>query len=156
MTGRGEILRLAIVNRGESALRCVRAVKSLRAAEGSDMRAIALYTPVDRDAPFVRHADFAIALILSCTPCPCQAIEHISPITSCTSHLTSTKNTQNNAPQNDICFNGLTLKLNLSRWHHSSRLQGVYNRHKFEKPHLGLNYTFTIKKNIYQTPGHFP
>ena len=62
MTGRGEILRLAIVNRGESALRCVRAVKSLRAAEGSDMRAIALYTPVDRDAPFVRHADFAIAL----------------------------------------------------------------------------------------------
>ena len=62
MTGRNEILRLAIVNRGESALRCVRAVKSLRAAEGSDMRAIALYTPVDRDAPFVRHADFAIAL----------------------------------------------------------------------------------------------
>jgi len=55
-------MRLAIVNRGEAALRCVRAVKSLRAAEGSDLRAIALYTPVDRDAPFVRHADIAVPL----------------------------------------------------------------------------------------------
>jgi acetyl/propionyl-CoA carboxylase alpha subunit/acetyl-CoA carboxylase carboxyltransferase component len=54
--------RFAIVNRGESALRCIRAVKSLRAAEGSGLRAIALYTPVDRDAPFVRHADIAVPL----------------------------------------------------------------------------------------------
>ena len=53
MTGRDADLRLAIVNRGESALRCIRAVKSLRAAEGSSLRCVALYTDPDRDAPFV-------------------------------------------------------------------------------------------------------
>ncbi len=56
------ILRLAIVNRGEAAMRCIRAVKSLRTEEGSDLRVIALYTEVDRDAPFVRHADEAVLL----------------------------------------------------------------------------------------------
>ena len=53
------IERLAIVNRGEAAMRCIRAVKALRAAERSRMLALALYTDVDRDAPFVRHADVA-------------------------------------------------------------------------------------------------
>jgi len=43
-------------------MRCIRAVKSLRAQEGSQLRAIAIYTAVDRDAPFVRHADLAVAL----------------------------------------------------------------------------------------------
>ncbi|MHC5044864.1 MAG: acetyl/propionyl/methylcrotonyl-CoA carboxylase subunit alpha, partial [Planctomycetota bacterium] len=56
------IARLAIVNRGEAAMRCIRAVKTLRAAEGSSLLAIALYTEVDRDAPFVRHADLALRL----------------------------------------------------------------------------------------------
>ncbi len=56
------IRRLAIVNRGEAAMRCVRAVKSLRAQEGGDLRCIALYTDVDRDAPFVRHADLSVRL----------------------------------------------------------------------------------------------
>jgi acetyl/propionyl-CoA carboxylase alpha subunit/acetyl-CoA carboxylase carboxyltransferase component len=56
------IERLAIVNRGEAAMRCIRAVKALRAAEGSRMQAIALYTSVERDAPFVRHADEALLL----------------------------------------------------------------------------------------------
>jgi acetyl/propionyl-CoA carboxylase alpha subunit/acetyl-CoA carboxylase carboxyltransferase component len=56
------IRRLAIVNRGEAAMRCIRAVKALRAAEGSDIRAIALFTHVDRDAPFVRHADLSVPL----------------------------------------------------------------------------------------------
>src|SRR5262247_3977556 len=51
------IRRLAIVNRGEAAMRCIRAVKALRAEEGSDLQAIALYTAADRDVPFVRHAD---------------------------------------------------------------------------------------------------
>jgi acetyl/propionyl-CoA carboxylase alpha subunit/acetyl-CoA carboxylase carboxyltransferase component len=37
-------------------------VKTLRALEGSDLRAVALYTDVDRDAPFVRHADAAVRL----------------------------------------------------------------------------------------------
>jgi len=54
--------RLAIVNRGEAAMRCIRAVKALRAEEGSDLQAIALYTAADRDAPFVRHADSAIEI----------------------------------------------------------------------------------------------
>jgi biotin carboxylase len=42
------IRRLAIVNRGEAAMRCIRAVKALRAEEGSDLQAIALYTAADR------------------------------------------------------------------------------------------------------------
>jgi len=54
--------RLAIVNRGEAAVRCIRAVKSLRASEGSDLECLALYTEVDRRAPFVRQADRALRL----------------------------------------------------------------------------------------------
>ena len=57
-----EIRRLAIVNRGEAAMRCVRAVKSLRAHENSQLEVVALYTSPDREAPFVRHADFAYEL----------------------------------------------------------------------------------------------
>ncbi|TMB39059.1 MAG: ATP-grasp domain-containing protein [Deltaproteobacteria bacterium] len=53
---------LGIVNRGEAAMRCVRAVRALRAREGSGLRAVVLYTDVDRDAPFVRHADGAVRL----------------------------------------------------------------------------------------------
>src|SRR5262249_10225874 len=53
---------LGIVNRGDAALRCLRTVKSLRAREGSELRAVVLYTAVDRDAPFVRHADGAMLL----------------------------------------------------------------------------------------------
>ena len=61
------IRRLAIVNRGEAAMRCVRTVKSLRALEGSELSVIALYTDVDREAPFVRHADMAIRLPVKTT-----------------------------------------------------------------------------------------
>ncbi len=43
-------------------MRCIRSVKSLRAEEGSGISAVALYTEVDRDAPFVRHADLAVEL----------------------------------------------------------------------------------------------
>ena len=60
-----EIRRWAVVNRGEAAMRCIRAVKTLRAMEGSDMEVIALYTDSDADAPFVRHADIAVSLDLS-------------------------------------------------------------------------------------------
>jgi len=56
------IHRLAILNRGEAAMRCIRSVKALRALENSDLESIAIYTDVDRDAPFVRHADHAIRL----------------------------------------------------------------------------------------------
>lgn len=43
-------------------MRCIRAVKALRAEEGSDLKVVALYTQVEQDAPFVRHADFAVLL----------------------------------------------------------------------------------------------
>jgi acetyl/propionyl-CoA carboxylase alpha subunit/acetyl-CoA carboxylase carboxyltransferase component len=56
------IRRLAIANRGEAAMRCIRAVKSLGALESSGIQVIALYTDVDRAAPFVRHADVALRL----------------------------------------------------------------------------------------------
>lgn len=62
MTPSRVIRRLAIVNRGEAAMRCLRAVKALRASEGSEIEAVALYTEVDRLSPFVRHADLALAL----------------------------------------------------------------------------------------------
>ena len=61
-TGPREIRRLAIANRGEAALRCIRAARSLAARENTVLQTIALYTEVDRDAPFVRHADVAIEL----------------------------------------------------------------------------------------------
>jgi acetyl/propionyl-CoA carboxylase alpha subunit/acetyl-CoA carboxylase carboxyltransferase component len=53
------LLRIAIANRGEAASRCIRALRGLRALERAPLRAIALYTEVDRDAHFVRHADAA-------------------------------------------------------------------------------------------------
>jgi acetyl/propionyl-CoA carboxylase alpha subunit/acetyl-CoA carboxylase carboxyltransferase component len=56
------IRRLAIANRGEAAMRCIRAVKSLGALESSGIQVIALYTDVDQAAPFVRHADVALRL----------------------------------------------------------------------------------------------
>ena len=62
MSARCEIRRLAIVNRGEAAMRCIRAVKQLRAREGSDLISIAFFTEVDREAPFVRQADEAYLL----------------------------------------------------------------------------------------------
>ncbi|MEY4578775.1 MAG: hypothetical protein RL701_3478, partial [Pseudomonadota bacterium] len=49
-------------------MRCVRTVKSLRALEGTELSVIALYTDVDREAPFVRHADMAIRLPVKTTP----------------------------------------------------------------------------------------
>ena len=56
------IERLAIVNRGEAAVRCLRTAKTLRAREGGGLEVIALFTPPDRDAPFVRLADRAFEL----------------------------------------------------------------------------------------------
>jgi acetyl/propionyl-CoA carboxylase alpha subunit/acetyl-CoA carboxylase carboxyltransferase component len=57
-----ELRVIGIVNRGEAALRCIRTVKSMRARDGIDLRCLALYTDVDRNAPFVRQADAALRL----------------------------------------------------------------------------------------------
>ncbi len=65
--------RIAIVNRGEAAGRCIRAIKELRLRESSGragratgspdgLIAIALYTDPDANAPFVRQADVAISI----------------------------------------------------------------------------------------------
>jgi len=54
--------RIAIVNRGDAASRCLRAVRELRAADGQPLTAIVLYTEPDRGAPFVRGADEALSL----------------------------------------------------------------------------------------------
>src|SRR5471030_659749 len=54
--------RLAIVNRGEPALRLIRAVRELNEQRGFGIRVIALHTQADRRALFVRAADEAVCL----------------------------------------------------------------------------------------------
>ncbi|MDQ4052903.1 MAG: ATP-grasp domain-containing protein [Actinomycetota bacterium] len=54
--------RIAIVNRGEAAMRLIHAVRDLNAEGGAQVRTIALYTDEDRTAMFVREADEAYAL----------------------------------------------------------------------------------------------
>jgi acetyl/propionyl-CoA carboxylase alpha subunit/acetyl-CoA carboxylase carboxyltransferase component len=56
------VSRIAIVNRGEAAQRCLRAIRELGLEERSDLVGIALYTDPDRLSPFVREADEAFAL----------------------------------------------------------------------------------------------
>jgi acetyl/propionyl-CoA carboxylase alpha subunit/acetyl-CoA carboxylase carboxyltransferase component len=57
-----EFSRLAIVNRGEPAMRVVHAVRELGTGRVDAMRLIALHTESERDATFVRHADEAVRL----------------------------------------------------------------------------------------------
>jgi biotin carboxylase len=54
--------RIAIVNRGEQAMRFVNAVAELNRAGGERMTTIALYTEPDRRAWFVREADEAVCI----------------------------------------------------------------------------------------------
>ncbi|WP_280402714.1 carboxyl transferase domain-containing protein [Nocardia carnea] len=54
--------RIAIVNRGESAMRLIHAVRDLSAETGQQIETVALYTDVDRTATFVREADVAYDL----------------------------------------------------------------------------------------------
>jgi acetyl/propionyl-CoA carboxylase alpha subunit/acetyl-CoA carboxylase carboxyltransferase component len=54
--------RVAIVNRGEAAVRLIRAVRELNLEHGWEMRTIALHTEVDRRAMFVREADEAVII----------------------------------------------------------------------------------------------
>ena len=54
--------RIAIVNRGEPAMRFVNAVAELNRAGGDRLTTIALYTEPDRRAWFVREADEAACI----------------------------------------------------------------------------------------------
>jgi acetyl/propionyl-CoA carboxylase alpha subunit len=54
--------RVAIVNRGEAAMRLIHAVRDLSAQTGDRIETIALYTDADRTATFVREADLAYSL----------------------------------------------------------------------------------------------
>ncbi|WP_436521026.1 carboxyl transferase domain-containing protein [Actinoplanes sp. HUAS TT8] len=54
--------RIAIVNRGEAAMRLIHAVRELAAETGAPIETVALYTDVDRTATFVREADIAYDL----------------------------------------------------------------------------------------------
>ena len=59
------ISRIAIVNRGEAAMRLIHAVRDLNAAAGADGRrieTIALHTEGERRAMFVRESDRAYDL----------------------------------------------------------------------------------------------
>jgi acetyl/propionyl-CoA carboxylase alpha subunit/acetyl-CoA carboxylase carboxyltransferase component len=57
-----EFARLAIVGRGEPAMRVIHAVRELSHGRAEPIRVIALHTETERDALFVRHADEAVCL----------------------------------------------------------------------------------------------
>ena len=54
--------RIAIVNRGEAAMRLINAVRELNAETGSRIETVALYTDAERTATFARAADLAVPL----------------------------------------------------------------------------------------------
>ncbi|MFG1880159.1 carboxyl transferase domain-containing protein [Sphaerisporangium sp. NPDC049003] len=54
--------RVAIVNRGEAAMRLINAVRELAAETGTRIETVALHTDVDRTATFVREADLSYDL----------------------------------------------------------------------------------------------
>ena len=54
--------RVAILNRGEPAIRFLRALREYNLERGTSLRAIAFYTDADASAPFVRLADEAVRL----------------------------------------------------------------------------------------------
>src|SRR5689334_10249996 len=57
-----EFQRIAIINRGESAMRFIHAVREFNQEHGTQLRTIALFTEPDRHAMFVREADEAVFL----------------------------------------------------------------------------------------------
>ena len=57
-----EFQRIAIVNRGEAAMRFIHAVREFNQEHGTALRTIALFTEPDRHAMFVREADEAVCL----------------------------------------------------------------------------------------------
>jgi len=59
---RHDFQRVAIVNRGEAAMRFIHAVREYNHEQGTSLYAIALFTEPDRNAMFVREADEAVCL----------------------------------------------------------------------------------------------
>jgi len=57
-----EFQRVAIVNRGEAAMRFIHAAREFNLEHGTSLRTIALFTDPDRHAMFVREADEAVCL----------------------------------------------------------------------------------------------
>ena len=57
-----EFQRVAIVNRGEAAMRFIHAAREFRQEHNVPMRTIAFFTEPDRQATFVREADEAVSL----------------------------------------------------------------------------------------------
>ena len=57
-----EFQRIAIVNRGEAAMRFVHAVREFNLEQGTSLCTIALFTDPDRHAMFVREADETVSL----------------------------------------------------------------------------------------------
>jgi acetyl/propionyl-CoA carboxylase alpha subunit/acetyl-CoA carboxylase carboxyltransferase component len=58
----GEFQRVAIVNRGEAAMRFIHAAREFNQEHGTSLCTIALFTEPDRHAMFVREADAAVLL----------------------------------------------------------------------------------------------
>jgi acetyl/propionyl-CoA carboxylase alpha subunit len=54
--------RVAIVNRGEAAMRFIHVVREFNQEHNTSLRTIALFTEPDRRAMFVREADEAVSL----------------------------------------------------------------------------------------------
>ena len=57
-----EFQRIAIVNRGEAAMRFIHAAREFNQEYDATLRTIALFTDPDRHAMFVREADEAVPL----------------------------------------------------------------------------------------------
>ena len=54
--------RVAIVNRGEAAMRLIRAAREVGVERGQPLTTIALYTDIERNSMFVREADEAVRI----------------------------------------------------------------------------------------------
>ena len=65
-----EFQRVAIVNRGEPAMRFIHAAREFNQEHGTSLRCIALFTEPDRNATFVREADESVCLGSAHAPDP--------------------------------------------------------------------------------------
>lgn len=66
--------RLAVLNRGDAAMRCMRTVREMAEGEGPILELVAVFTDPDENAPFVRLADHAISLGAALQPTPSGAM----------------------------------------------------------------------------------